>query len=96
VKPLSLLLMYACSVVSYLSLSSFMLRYSLYFVSFDRILIISSLDSYVFRLGTSIYISLSSFTLRLIRVSSRTSTGYGPRLLNHYPYYPSRVLTWST
>ena len=44
------------------------------FVSFDRVLIISSLDSLVFRLGISIYDSLSPFPLRLTRVSSRIST----------------------
>ena len=44
------------------------------FVSFDCVLIISSLDSLVFRLGISIYVSLSPFPLRLTRVSSRIST----------------------
>jgi hypothetical protein len=44
----------------------------------------------VFRLGTLIYTSLSSFTLRLIRVSSRILTGYGPRLLSQ-PF----SFTWS-
>ena len=45
------------------------------FVSFDRVLIISSLDSLVFRLGILIYDSLSPFPLRLTRVLSKIPNG---------------------
>ena len=66
-----------------------MLRYSFSRFLIDCILIISSLDSSVFRLGISIYKSFP-FTLRLICISSRNSTGYGPRLLeaNHSSFVP--------